>query len=336
MSHKTRYFVIVSGAILAVGLGTGLIASYMGMPVSVFSRAAGPDELQYVPADAAVVAYANVRDVMNSEFRQRFRQLEPQSAARNEFQDKTGVNLEQDIDSIVAAMMPRTGDGAKPRESALVLARGRFDAGRLEALAVEHGGTAGDYQGKRILTHAPTDTPDGQDHGMSLGFIDADLVAIGTTDAVRRAIDAGRDHRNVVSNTEVMRLVAELDNSNAWAVGRFDAVAKEAQLPTEIQAQIPTISWFSAAGHINGGVSGVLKAEAKDDAAAQNLRDVIRGFLALAKLQAGTKPGMKDMVDSLQLSGEGKTVSLAFSVPTEVLDVIESMAKSHRNGDEHR
>lgn len=334
MSHKTRYFVIVSGAILAIGLGTGLVASYMGLPVSLFSRAAGPDELQYVPVDAAVVAYANVRDVMNSEFRQRFRQMEPQSAERHEFQDKTGVNLEQDIDSVVAAMLPGAGDAARPHQSALLLARGRFDAGRLEALAVEHGGAAEDYQGKRILTHAATSDTGGQDRSLSLGFIDTDLVAIGSTDAVHRAIDAGRQHLNVVSNNDVMRLVAELDNSNAWAVGRFDAIAKEAQLPTNIQAQIPTISWFSAAGHINGGVSGVFKAEARDDASAQNLRDVVRGFLALAKLQSGTKPGMKEMVDSLQLSGEGKTVSLAFSVPTEVLDVIESMAKSHRNADE--
>ena len=77
MSKKTRYFVLVSAAILTVGLGTGLVASYMGMPVSLFSSAAGPDELQYVPADAVVVAYANVRDVMNSEFRQRFRKMEP-------------------------------------------------------------------------------------------------------------------------------------------------------------------------------------------------------------------------------------------------------------------
>ena len=77
MSKKTRYFVAISGAILAIGLGTGLVASYMGLPVSVFSSAAGPEELQYVPADAAVVAYANVRDVMNSQFRERFKSLEP-------------------------------------------------------------------------------------------------------------------------------------------------------------------------------------------------------------------------------------------------------------------
>jgi hypothetical protein len=335
MSKKTRYFIAISGAVLAVGLGTGLVASYIGLPVAVFSRAAGPDELQYVPAEAAVVAYANVKDVLNSEFRQRFRELEPQTAERNDFEEKTGINFEQDIDSIVAAMIP----GARalsdhPEESALLLARGRFDAARLEALAVEHGGAASEYEGKRIITHQETGTTvDGNRDEMALGFIEANLVAIGSANAVRKAIDAGRDNRNVVSNTEMMRLVAELDNSNAWAVGRFDALANEARLPTEVKDQIPTISWFSAAGHINGGVSGVLKAEAKDEAAAQNLRDVITGFLALAKMQAGSKPGMKEMVDSLQLSGEGKTVSVAFSVPTEVLDVFEAMSKARRNGD---
>lgn len=330
MSNKTRYFVVVSAAILAVGLGTGLVASYMGLPISVFSSAAGPEELQYVPADATVVAYANVRDVMNSQFRARFRQMEPQSAERNQFEAQTGINLTEDVDSVVAAMM--TG-GVKdlsnnPVKGALVLARGRFQASRLEALAIEHGGTVEEYQGKRILSHEG----DGSDGKLALGFIEVDLIALGSEASVRKAIDAHRENRNIVSNNDMMRLVAELDNSNAWAVGRFDDIAREANLPSEIAGQIPTISWFSAAGHINGGLSGMLKAETKDDESAQNLRDVVRGFLALAKLQAGSKPGMKEMVDSLQLSGDGKTVALAFSVPTQLLDVIEAMGKAHKNG----
>ncbi len=226
-------------------------------------------------------------------------------------------------------MMPGGVDMAnRPQEGALVLARGRFQADRLEAMAVEHGATVVEYQGKRIITH----TGDGGDAKMALGFIEADLVAFGSENSVHRAIDARRENRNVVSNNQMMALVAEMDNANAWAVGRFDAIAKEARLPTEIQSQIPTIAWFSAAGHINGGLSGVLKAEAKDDQSAQNLRDVVRGALALAKLNAGNKPGFQQMVDSLQLSGEGKTVALAFSVPTEMLDVIEAATKMRKNG----
>src|SRR5688500_4491581 len=72
MSNKTRYFVVTASVILAVGLTPGLLASYMGLPAA-FAQAAGPDELQCVPADSAVVAYANVREVMDSTFCERFR-----------------------------------------------------------------------------------------------------------------------------------------------------------------------------------------------------------------------------------------------------------------------
>ena len=153
-NKKTRYFVAVSAAILAVGLGTGLVASYMGLPVSVFSSAAGPEELQYVPADAAVVAYANVRDVMSSEFRQRFKGLEPSENDKNQFEEKTGLNLEQDVDSVVAAVMPKDGMANNPAGSFLILARARYQAARLEALAVEHG--AAGHRIQRQAHHHPS------------------------------------------------------------------------------------------------------------------------------------------------------------------------------------
>lgn len=325
MSKKTRYFVMGTVAFLAVGLTTGLVASYMGLSVPVFSTAAGPDELQYVPANAAVVAYANVREVMNSDFRQRFRQLETDTRERDEFQQKTGINIEEDIDSVVAAVMPRA-DGAaswSPEGSVMVVARGRFEQARLEALALEHGGKVEDYGGKRLLTHTDANTGN---HDMALAFLDADLIAFGSYGTVKSAIDANTG-ANIVSNTELMRQINQLDASNAWAVGRFDAIANEAKLPSEISAQMPSIQWFSAAGHINGGVSGVFKAETRDEESANNLRDVLRGFMALAKMQASSRPELKGMVDSLQLAGDGRTVSVAFSVPTEVLDALEMMGK---------
>jgi hypothetical protein len=334
MSKKTRYFVLGTVAFMAVGLTTGLLASYMGLSVPVFSRAAGPDELQYVPANAAVVAYANVRQVMNSDFRQRFRQFEPDTRERDEFQQKTGINIEEDIDSVIAAVMPRA-DGAaswSPEGSVVVVARGRFEHSRLEALALEHGGEVQDYNGKRLLTHANAGSGN---HELALAFLDADLVAFGSYLAVKSAIDANSG-ANVVSNSELMRQINELEGSNTWAVGRFDAIANEARLPSEISAQMPSIQWFSAAGHINGGVSGVFKAETRDEESANNLRDVLRGFVALAKMQAGSRPELKGMVDSLQLAGDGKTVSVAFTVPNELFDALEMMGKQLHQGQEQR
>lgn len=331
MSKRTRYFVAISGAILAIGLGTGLVASYMGLPVSVFSSAAGPDELQYVPADAAVVAYANVREVMNSDFRQRFKEVEPSTEQKNEFEEKTGLNFEQDIDSVVAAVLANTSLATRPEKSFLILARGRFNAAKLEALALEHGAQVTDYQGKRLITHHDSgNATDTIDDDMGVGFVEADLIAFGSVPAVRASIDARRENRSVVSNNEMMKLVNELDSANAWAVGRFDAIANQAGFPDEVRAHLPAITWFSAAGHINGGVSGQFKAEAKDDESAKNLRDVLGGFLALAKMQAANKPAMQQLADSLIVSGDGRNVALSFTIPTEVLDVLEGLAKGRK------
>lgn len=323
MSNRTRYFMLSAGAILAIGLTTGLVASYLGLPVAL-SRAAGPDELQYVPGDAAVVAYASVHELMTSNFRERFRKIEPDTQERDEFEQKTGVNIEEDIQTVVAAVMPWGGASQDHTGGMLVLARGRFDAARLEALALEHGGKVEDYEGKRLLTHVK----EGGEADVAMGFIDADLIAIGSYTAVKKSIDAGRGN-NIASNLDLMRQVNELESNNVWAVGRFDALANAGNLPSELQAQVPAVQWFSAAGHINGGVNGVFKAEAKDEAAAKNLYDILNGFLAMARMQAGTRPEIKTLVDSLQLTGDGKNVSLSFSLPSELLDALEAMAKLH-------
>ncbi len=321
MTRGTRFFLAGSLVTLIVGLGAGLVAYYSGFQVGLTSRGIGPEELRYVPREAAVVAYADVRDVMNSELREKLRGLEPEEKrdGREEFEERTGIDLERDVDRVVACMTRDTDatDG-KSRGQGLVLARGRFDEVRLEGLAREHGGKVEEYNGKRVLTHATGDAGE----QMAMAFLEAGLVAMGSHQLVRRAVDLARGGESITSNTELMRLVREMDPGNAWAVGRFDALASQARLPDGVASQIPPITWFSAAGRVNGGVSGVLKAEASDEAAAQNLRDVVRGFMALAKLQTASKPELQVLLQSLELSGTGKTVSLSFSVPAQVFEAL--------------
>jgi hypothetical protein len=70
MTKQTRYFMAGSAAVLVAGLCTGLVA-YYGGGFQAVSASTGPTELAYVPADASVVAYADVRSIMDSELRQR-------------------------------------------------------------------------------------------------------------------------------------------------------------------------------------------------------------------------------------------------------------------------
>jgi hypothetical protein len=327
MTKQTRYFMAGSAAVLVAGLATGLIAYYTGgfQPVSA---SAVTTELRYVPADATLLAYADVRTIMDSELRTRLKQTVPvQPTGQAEFQEATGIDIERDIDYVVAALSPGATANA-PIGGGLVVARGRFNAGLLETLAREHGGQVEEYQGKRLVVGARegADLHGGVAHVSGrpvLAFLEPGLVAIGDLDAVKRAIDAQMSAHSITSNTEMMELVGEMGQyTNAWAVGRFDVMVSQANLPEQVTSRIPPVKWFAASGQINGGVAGTLRAEARDDRSAEDLRAVVNGFLALARLQAGTDPRIEALVNSLHLSGRGTTVALEFTVPAELLQLL--------------
>src|SRR3954470_252606 len=72
MTNRTRYFMASSGAVVVAGLITGLVA-YRGGGVQPLFASSLQTELAFVPSDAAVVAYADVRAIMDSELRQRLK-----------------------------------------------------------------------------------------------------------------------------------------------------------------------------------------------------------------------------------------------------------------------
>ena len=76
MTKRTRLFVFVAVGILVAGLGTGLLASYMGgIQNLVLIGGNGPADLAYVPADAkavkepsATAANSSVFSVLNMRY----------------------------------------------------------------------------------------------------------------------------------------------------------------------------------------------------------------------------------------------------------------------------
>jgi hypothetical protein len=89
---------------------------------------------------------------------------------------------------------------------------------------------------------------------------------------------------------------------------------------------MPSITWFAAGGRISDGVSAVLHAQTRDEQSAQDLREVISGMVALVRLQAGQQPEFAELLNSVELSGEGTTVSLGFAVPAHIIDRLGALA----------
>jgi hypothetical protein len=338
MTKRTRYFLVGSVAFLVFGLAAGLVAYYGGIP-GAFAQS-GPQELRYVPKDAVVVAYANVQELMNSEFRQHVKALEPaeKQKGQDELRNATGIDVERDIDYVVAYMV--ADPLAKGEKRGAVLARGRFDVARIQGFIRDKGGVEKEYRGKKMFfapEHLEADADAQQAHGphpqMAVAFLSDNVVGMGTEAALKQTVDLEHGQPTVQANADVMKMIEGVDRGNAWAVGRFDLLTSQAHLPEQVASQIPSITWFSASGHVNGGMSATLNVEAKDQAAADNLRQVINGFMALARLQAGSnanKPEMAAMLQSIQLGGQDKTVSVSFTLPAQALDILKQGAAQHR------
>ena len=97
------------------------------------------------------------------------------------------------------------------------------------------------------------------------------------------------------------------------------------RLPAEVANQLPPINWFSARGFIGSGLEGQLRVETRDEVSAQNLQQVIRGFMALGRLQTGQHPEFAEFLNTIQIGGDGNTVSLSFSLPSEMIDALGAL-----------
>ena len=318
MTRQTRYFVLGTSGLLVAGLVTGLFA-YVNRGAALAVSVTGPDELAYVPSNASIVAYANVREVMLSDFRERIRQIAPDGVGQAELEQQLGLNIERDIDHVVAFLAPGPDEG---RPAGLVLFRGRFDITRLEAMARGGGATVSEYAGTGVVS-----IDAGEVGALAMAFMEPGLVAVSDLGTVHQAIDRGSEGADITSNEQMMGLLARVDSgSNAWAVGRFGDLSSLGFLSEEVSAQMPAVTAFAVSGRVNGGLSGSVTIEGRDEAAGQNLRDVFRGFLALATMQTTGRPELQAMLDSLQLSGTGTLATLSFWLPSEALDFIFSLA----------
>ena len=210
MKSGTRIVLLCGFAVLAIGLVvSGVAFVRAGLPAFAVTQAA-PNGLQYVPHDASLLAYANVRDVMASGFRDSLRALQPGQDGQQEFLEQTGIDIESDIDAVMASLVT---DGDSP--SGLVLLTGRFDMARLEELAREQGGSVEEYAEHRLFTRTA------EDGELAMSFVEPDVLALGAPALIRRAIDQASDRLvgDVTTNDRLMGLMTHVrETDNAWVV----------------------------------------------------------------------------------------------------------------------
>jgi hypothetical protein len=314
MHARTRYFFVGSALIVVVGLCAGLVAYYSGnLPLR--ASAIGPAELSYLPADTSGVAFANVRDIMNSEFRRKLSGVMPAGHGKHQLLADTGIDLEQDIDSVLAGIHRGQSPGVP-----VVLLRGRFDAARIASVATSRGASVEQHQGRTVLVfqHEGQTSP-------ALAFLEPGLIALGNAAALRRAIDTAVANTSVVDQPELMKLVAGVNGAgNAWVIGRLDALSEHQAVPDQVARMLPDVQWVSASFDVGQAVMGRVRAETADAAAGEQLRSVVNGAVAAGRMVSANDPRLAAVLNSIQTGGSGTTVEVSFTVPPEMLDLIHA------------
>jgi hypothetical protein len=195
----------------------------------------------------------------------------------------------------------------------MMLVQGSFSQSRIEGFIKEHGGAIETHNGHSIAVRK------GEMDEVAVGFVRPDLIAVGQATLVRRALD-GPMPKDISTSGDMTRLMRDASGGTAWVVGHFDAVRRSMRLPAgPVGAHIPPVQLMSVRADVNGGVRARIRAEANDAAAAEQLREVVRGFIALARIQSGSHPQFESALKSVELTGSDRTVQLSVALSPEAL-----------------
>jgi hypothetical protein len=321
---RSRIAVLVSTVVVVLGLMAGLGALWLNPARAAVGPM--PGEALVLPADARFVMGFDVKRFTASPFYARYasqRGMKPE--ALQQLEEKTGLDPARDIDQIVIA-------GTTPGSVGLALVTGRFDTYKL-GRALETEGKLKGYGHEGVTLYAfgeegPKVT--------AVALLGETSLLFGPKAQVEAAVSSrARSEAPFKKNAVLMALVEKVrPGFTFWMVGDQSLLAG---LPTSVPApggsaegatiSLPALQSLTVTGDLDPQVSLQIAGDAKDELAAKNLADVVRGFVALMSLQAQQKPELAQLASAVTVATEASRVLVSARIPYEMLDALQPKAK---------
>lgn len=219
----------------------------------------------------------------------------------------TGFDPTRDLHELLIASTGAPGD-----KSGLVLARGNFDAGKIQAAGQAGGGTTLAYKGVTLLLDPK------QTHAVA--FLDPTLAAAGDVASVEGAID--RQTAPTSLSVALLNQVNQWSGSeDSWFIANVPLAALKppasASNPQNAAVQNAFQNIQQAAGGVKFGPQVVFTGQAQADTPqnATAIAGILQFLASMAQLQAQQKnPQMAAILPSLAITTSGNAVNLSLSV----------------------
>ena len=282
------------------------------------AEAVHPDEalLKFFPAATDSVGFINVVELRGSQLVHDMVETKLSDRARggvDEFIERTGLDPIRDLEQVMAG---RTG-----ADTFLVVVRASYDAVRVTQYFGDRNVVSEAYLGRTLYR------PQADDDWV-VSFID-DLVLAGADDAVRGAIDRlAAPDSSALDNQELVEAIASIEEGNqVWAVGAFSMLLPEGIAPPMATELVDSLERGTYQMRLGTDLAARAIGDFASSEMAQRTADLLRGFVALGKMQAFERAELIELLDGVVIDAVEASVHINFEADGELLRRLSDVAE---------
>jgi hypothetical protein len=302
-------------------LGASVVAVIAGMAatMTVPAQTITPDEavLRLFPRETNGVAFIDVAALRSAPLYDetvaaQFKAKMP--ADMVEFGEATGFVVDRDLDRVTVARL----EGRR----LVAVAHANYDKFKVEQYLNDKQMRTETYLG-RVIFHRRGEG--------GFSFVD-NLVIAGNTDAVKKVIDRlAAPADNLLQNSEIMSSIKEIEaGSQVWAVGEFDSrllLPMGRGVPEQIVEPLKALQSGTYQMRIDHDLHAVATGRFGDSESARMTGDLLRGLVAIAKLQLSRQPDMIQLLDGVRVEQNGSSMTVNVDASGDALKKLQNFRK---------
>lgn len=299
---------IVGLSMMAVLMGIVAIATIPAATISIDNAI-----LKFLPPETQGVAFIDVAGLKNAPLVEEALKAKAIDFPRDlkDFMTATGFDPLKDVDRITVGKV-----GAR---DGLVIVQGRIDRFKVEQFLKDKGKQPEVYLGQTVY----------HDRDGAFALLD-NLALLGQGDSVKKAIDQMQIPGALPLRSDLVAAIQTIEAGNQiWAVGDFtvkDLATVGIRGPAPALEMLKTLKNGTYQMRVDADIHARAIGNFADAKSVQDITDMARGVLAVAKLQvAKQQPDFLRVLDGIQIANSGTTITVRIEQSGETLKKLKNL-----------